>query len=70
MTMTTFFAGRRWVPAHRGAWYVERSDETAFSENLSDENPAAIDAPEALVQEKEQPAANPPEVAPNHRTSA
>jgi len=66
MTMTTFFAGRRWVPAHRGAWYVERSDETAFSENLSDEDPAVIESPAALAQEKDRPSADPTEVPPNH----
>lgn len=55
MTMTTFFAGRRWVPAHRGAWYVERSDDTAFS----DQDPAVIEPTDALVQEKEQSSPDP-----------
>ena len=29
----TLFAGRRWVPAHRGAWHVERIDLTTLEES-------------------------------------
>ena len=51
MTNTTFFAGRRWVPAHRGAWYVERSDTVGAGDAREVESAAGIQAGGDLAEE-------------------
>ena len=53
----TFFAGRRWVPAHRGAWLIEKVDETETQRGdlASDPTAADGDPSPALADQSEAP---------------